>query len=324
MSESYQELDLDNLGAPNVADDIELVNEGEGDVEVVDDKPARIPTTQVEEEDDDEDGAAAPERKGKLTRSQRLKNQRDNYARELEESRKELAALRSKATKAESEATEAAGIGMDFYLKTIEADMRSLRTEFNTAMDNGDRDKLWEVQQKMVELGAEKKAAEREKRNIVPTKAAAPGKEAQPSTPTPPSRGASKNPLTDEWVARHESWFNKDKAMTAATFAIDSEMASEGYTPNEPEYFEELDRRVKEAFPHKFTAKPARSAGSSTPTIQNRAGGQSMPTGKIRVVVTAEDRATAESLGIDITDYARQKAKRDRAQATASQYTEIF
>lgn len=325
MSDGYQEINLEKPGV--ITDDLEIVDEVveevNEEVEEASKPKARVPV--VAEDDENEEviegeGAEATERK-KLTRSDRLKRQRDNYARQNADLQAELQELRGKTVKAETESLEAANIGLDFYMKTLDADMKALRVEFDQAFDSGDRDKLFGVQLKMTELAAEKKQAEREKR-LIPTKAKPDGKEAQPSTPASPPRGAPSKvqPLAEDWVDRNKTWFQKDSAMTAAAYAIDNDMVKEGFAPSDPEYFDELDKRVREAFPHKFPAK----ARPASPTIQNKGGSTATTGGKVRVVITPADREMANHLGLDITEYARSKARREQSQNTANQYTEIF
>ena len=52
--------------------------------------------------------------------------------------------------------------------------------------------------------------------------------------------------------------------------------------------------------------------------------GTPLPTGKVRVTITQSDREMANHLGISVEDYAREKARSERAQQTTSQYTEIL
>ena len=119
MSESgYQEIDLDNPGAKAASaedSDIEIVEESPApEAPVADPEPAPSPA-RAEETDHEEDEASsepASERK-KLTRSQRLKNQRDLYAEQLRDTQARLAAVEARARKAEAEANEGASIGFD-------------------------------------------------------------------------------------------------------------------------------------------------------------------------------------------------------------------
>jgi hypothetical protein len=341
MSESdasYQEIDLDNLPAdpklPSPTDDFEIVDENAAAPEQPA-EPAPAPKTSAanqaaEVEDDGDDGSEAQQGERKrLTRSQRLKAQRDLYAQQLAQAQQEIEALRTKANKFETDSVEAANIGLDFYIQTIDSNMRALRSEFDAAFDAGDRAKIFEVQQRMAELAAEKKQAEREKRAIPPKAGPSPTQTGQTTPPAPASNAAPSQPAPPpaavEWASRNQDWFNKDRVMTAAAFAIDQAMIGEGYQPSDPDYFEELDKRIRTEFPHKFQqAAPAPAARpAASPTIQNRAA--AAPTnGKVRVVITPEDRRFAEQMGIDIQTYAREKAKRERALQTATQYTEIL
>ena len=331
MSDStFQELDLDNLPTnatlEPVADDFEIVDEAAPAPEPVAAPEAPARNTTAEVADDSEDGDETPAERKRLTRSQRLKAQRDLYAQQLNEARQELEVLRARANKFESDSVEAANIGLDFYIQTIDSNMKALRSEFDAAFDAGDRAKIFEVQQRMAELAAEKKQAEREKR-AVPTKAArssdTTGQAPPPPTNTETQPVQKPNPAAVEWAARNAEWFNKDRVMTAAAFAIDQAMVADGFQPSDPDYFEELDKRIRSEFPHKFQASTPAPKPAASPTIQNRSS--VAPTnGKVKVVITADDRRMADQLGLDIQTYAREKARRERALQTTSQYTEIL
>lgn len=339
MSESgYQEIDLENPGAAAAqvqgADDFEIVEENAAPVQpepepvAQQEQPAQQAAPAPEEEDDGDDDSQPAERK-RLTRSQRLKAQRDLYAQQLAAAQQELQVLRGRATKSEAESLEAAAIGLDLYIQNLDSSMRALRSEFDAAFDAGDRSKIFEIQQRMAELAAEKKQAEKEKRSIPPQAArnqqVQSGPATQPQTPPNPQPAPQQAPnqLAVEWAARNQNWFQKDRVMTMAAYTIDQDMVAEGFAPTDPDYFEELDRRLRAEFPHKFAgAKPAAKPAAS-PTIQNRAA--AAPTsGKMKVVITAEDRRFAEQMGLDIQTYAREKARRERAQQSATQYTEIM
>jgi hypothetical protein len=108
--------------------------------------------------------------------------------------------------------------------------------------------------------------------------------------------------------------------MTATARAYDMVMAQEGWDPNEPEYYDELERRMREAFPQKL-GQPAKR--QVQPTVQNR-GSDGGGSGKVRVVITQADKDAAARMGISVEAYARQKVRMEAAQKTASGYTEIL
>lgn len=336
MSESgYQELDLDNPGKAAASEqdsDIEIVEE-------IEEQPAPEPApgpkasepasaTSSEEDDPEEDDSSSEvssERK-KLTRSQRLKNQRDAYARKLAETQARLQDAENRARRYESDANEGAAIGFDLYIKNLDTAMQALRRDFDLAFDSGDREKIFEVQQKMAIITAERAQVERDKRSVAPRvqpqQQAAP--QPQPRAQAPQPR-REPSPAAVEWYERNKDWFGKDAVMTSGAKAVDQQMVADGYSPTDPDYFEELDKRLRREFPHKLgnkSATPARQPANN-PTIQNRSAPASV-SGKLRVSITQADREEARKLGISIEDYAREKAKVERAQNTPSQYTEIF
>ena len=337
MSEGgYKELDLDNPGKPvdaGAESDFEIVHEGlEQPVTEIVEEPAPAPAAtkaqEPESEADDEDDVtpepSSGERSKKLTRSQRLKAQRDAYARQLADTQAKLAEAHARAKKFEQDANDGAAIGFELYAKSLDASMQALRREFDLAFDSGDREKIFEVQQKMASLVAEKQQIERDRRTLPTKPAPQTGSETQPqptaTRPNPPRKTPS--PAAMEWYERNKTWFNKDVVMTAGARVIDQQMVADGYAPDDPDYFEELDRRLKAEFPAKLGGR-TQPRPTANPTIQNRAS-PAPTSGKIRVTITQADRDMANHLGISVEEYAREKARAERASQTASQYTEIL
>ena len=331
MSDGYKELDLSNPGkpgAPEAESEFEIVHEGleTPETEIVE-EPAPTPVAKAPEpetdEDDDEPAEPPSGERRKLTRSQRLKAQRDAYAKQLADAQTRLAALETRATRAEAEANEGAAIGFDLYIKQLDTSMLALRRDFDAAYDSGDRDKIFEIQQQIASITAAKAQAEKERR-LIPTK---PTQQSGSATPQQTSTNAparkTPSPAAMEWYERNKTWFNKDPVMTAGARAIDQQMVRDGYAPDDPDYFEELDKRLKNEFPSKLGGRTTPARQANNPTIQNRATPSASP-GKVRVTITQSDREMANHLGISVEDYAREKARSERAQQTTSQYTEIL
>ena len=331
MSDGYKELDLSNPGKPGTPEaesEFEIVHEGleQQETEIVE-EPAPAPAAKAPEpeaEDDDDEAPEAPSgERRKLTRSQRLKAQRDAYARQLADAQTRLAALETRATRAEAEANEGAAIGFDLYIKQLDTSMHALRRDFDAAYDSGDRDKIFEIQQQIASITAAKAQAEKERRTI-PTKPTQQSGSATPQqTSARPAPKRTPSPAAMEWYERNKTWFNKDPVLTAGARVIDQQMVADGYAPNDPDYFEELDKRLKTEFPSKLGGRTTSARQANNPTIQNRTSPATSP-GKIRVTITQSDREMANHLGISVEDYAREKARSERAQQTTSQYTEIM
>ena len=332
MSEGgYKELDLDNPGKPGADSDLEIIHEEleQPETEIVQEEAPAVkakapaPEPEVDDEDDTPEPSSG-ERSKKLTRSQRLKAQRDAYARQLADAQAQLTEARNRAAKFEQDANEGATIGFDLYAKSLDSSLQALRRDFDVAFDSGDREKIFEVQQKMASIVAEKQQVERDRRSI-PTKPAPQSGSDTPQQPTAtPPRRAAPSPGAVEWYERNKTWFNKDPVMTAGARVIDQQMVADGYAPDDPDYFDELDKRLKSEFPTKLGGKTTQARQpASNPTIQNRGTPAATP-GKIRVTITQADRDMAGHLGISVEDYAREKARAERAAQTTSQYTEIL
>lgn len=333
MSGTYQEIDLDDPGKE--PEDIEIVNEEVETPATPEQEQSADPPQPQQTSEEDEEGEAGDGEGGskKRTRSQRLKAQRDHWAKLAQEAEARARAAEERAARLEQTATDSTAVGMDLLINNIDAEIKTLRADFNAAFDAGDRDKVFDIQQKLAEKAAEKKQAERE-RAAIPTKRAPKdqdgGATQQPTKETPNGQTSSRrepSPEAKAWFARNKDWYLKDKVATAVANAIDAEMTQEeGMDANtDPDYFEELDRRVRAALPHKFKAeeRQTQTTGGKASTVVTNKGNPPASNGKVRVTITKEDRLMASHLGITIEEYAREKAKRERAINTPNQYTEI-
>jgi hypothetical protein len=131
------------------------------------------------------------------------------------------------------------------------------------------------------------------------------------------------DPLAVEWSQKPEnSWFNKDQIMTVAALTIDAQLKQEGYDSSTPEFYQEVDNRLRREFPHKFSGETSVEVGSQ-PTQQVVAGqSRSSPAsgkGK-KVKLTQADVKLAQKWNIPLEKYAAEKARADRA---AGEYVPI-
>ena len=51
-------------------------------------------------------------------------------------------------------------------------------------------------------------------------------------------------------------WFQKDKVMTNAAFAIHEDLVTQGFDPESDEYYTEIDNKLRGYFPNKFPEGP--------------------------------------------------------------------
>jgi hypothetical protein len=89
-------------------------------------------------------------------------------------------------------------------------------------------------------------------------------------------------------------WFDpsgKDEDSVIVT-ALDNKIVSEGYQPDDEEYWDELRRRVKARLPHKFRAEPKRKAPPTS-------GGRDVPqTVRKQIYVSPERKKAMQDAGI--------------------------
>jgi hypothetical protein len=90
--------------------------------------------------------------------------------------------------------------------------------------------------------------------------------------------------------------------MTFAAFGIHRELVEEqGYDPTSDEYYEEVDKRMKQNFPTKFSQEqqaPVQQVAASTPGVAGKKGAR-------KVKLTPSQVAIAKRLGVPLTEYAK-------------------
>jgi len=119
-----------------------------------------------------------------------------------------------------------------------------------------------------------------------------------PTQSTPPP-----DPKAEDWADNNE-WFGKDNAMTYTAFDLHRKLTEEeGYDPKSDSYYEEIDKRIKLEFPHKFgkveqqISKPTQNVASAT---------RSSKTSRKTVKLTSSQVAIAKKLRVPLEEYARQ------------------
>jgi len=105
-------------------------------------------------------------------------------------------------------------------------------------------------------------------------------------------------PEAEDW-AENNKWFNKDRVMTASAMVIHQDLAEEGFDLNSEDYYNEISKRIRKEFPHKFegSAKPTQRVASAVRT--------NTATGRRTVKLTPSQVAIAKKLGVPLEEYAK-------------------
>jgi hypothetical protein len=124
-------------------------------------------------------------------------------------------------------------------------------------------------------------------------------------------------PLASDWVKENSNWFNKPgyRKETAMAYGIDAELTEEGWDVNDPEYYNEMTRRLKSSnLPHfnkseESSSQTDKNVVQKANRVQSPVAGVSRKKGidSNRVKLTSDDLDTARKFGIDINDEAALK-----------------
>ena len=115
------------------------------------------------------------------------------------------------------------------------------------------------------------------------------------------------DPKAEDWASRN-GWFGNDSAMTYTAFDIHKTLVEkEGYDPKTDEYYEEVDRRIRVEFPHKFDKIDGQTTERTKP-VQNVASAKrsSSTRRKKTVRLSPSQVAIAKRIGLPLEEYAKQ------------------
>ena len=115
-------------------------------------------------------------------------------------------------------------------------------------------------------------------------------------------RAKQPDPKAEEWAEENE-WFGSDSIMTNAAYAIHNDLATEGFDLSSDEYYDELNSRMRNAFPHKFRKPQADISNVQNVAPATRSVGI---TGRSRQIkLTPSEVSIARRLGVPLEEYAK-------------------
>ena len=188
------------------------------------------------------------------------------------------------------------------YSSRVETQMATAEQDLAKAIDLGDTNGVIEAQRKITKLAIENDRAQQAKvqqeRYTQQTKAQ---QEAQVRQPMPQQQVRRPDPKAEKWAQRND-WFGEDEAMTYAAFGIHKKLVEdEGFDPQTDDYYNELDKRIANEFPHKLNGgskRPAQTVASVSRSTSGRSSGK-------KVRLTPSQVAIAKKLGVPLEEYAK-------------------
>ena len=193
------------------------------------------------------------------------------------------------------------------FADRVEAQMTQAKNELKQAMDLGDVDKQVEAQAKISRLSIEEERAashkaQRERlQQEMQAQGVDPNQPQMPQQPMPrqPAPPRQPDPKAQKWAEKNE-WFGTDEPMTLTSFSIHRKLMEEGFDAQSDSYYNEVDKRMRETFPHKFEQQVS---PSQTVASANRAAPGKARKGSVRL--TPSQVAIAKKLGVPLQEYAK-------------------
>lgn len=206
---------------------------------------------------------------------------------------------------------------MTEYGGRLEVEQKQVEADLKRAVELGDADATVSAQQRLTQLAVAKdrydqaKVAQQQREEQEKQQ-----EEQQPTLPyqqpqTQQQQAPKKaDPKAEDWAARNK-WFGQDEAMTYAAFGIHKRLIEdEGFDGKSDEYYNELDRRLRDRFPREFEGN-VESETSPRKVTQSVAGvsrSSTAPTSSGRnrkVRLTPSQVQIAKKLGVPLEEYAK-------------------
>ncbi len=190
------------------------------------------------------------------------------------------------------------------YGNRVKAETEDAKKRLKEAMDAGDIDTQVQAQQDLARLAIENervKATEAKKKRVQASEGGqqvqqpqVPPQQRMQQPPPPP------DPKAEDWAEKNE-WFGKDEPMTLTSFSIHRKLVEQGFDPSSDEYYAEIDKQMKDTFPHKFSS----DGGTPTQTVAsvNRSNQPARRKGTVRL--TPSQVAISKKLGVPLSEYAK-------------------
>jgi hypothetical protein len=198
----------------------------------------------------------------------------------------------------------------------IDTQIAALKQVVRQAREEGDLDTETEAQERLTAILMDQRqvqqaAAQRQQQDQLAAYQAQQRQALQQQQQVQQPQPSEPDPRAEDW-AEQNAWFGKDTAMTHAVFGIHAQLINqEKFDPQSEEYYDELDRRIREAFPHKFQSgnagqapqkqQRARSAHSVAPATRS----SGVNSARRSVKLTPSQVAIAKKLGVPLEEYAK-------------------
>ena len=266
----------------------------EDDVEIYDDTPEQdrgkehLGDVEIPEDEISQYSKNVQHRLKQLSRNVHdERREKERRAREHQEALKYAKAVAEQNRQLQQRLSQGESVLIESHKDRVNARLAQAERDYKDAYEAGDTDKMLDAQKRLASYSAE----QREVENYRPVYQNVPLQPQQSSVQMPQIVPDEK---TRRWVAQNE-WFEKDREMRSFALGVHDDLVARGITPSSEEYFERIEKRVREVFPKYFGAKkPA-----------NVVAPASRSTGSSKIRLSKSEVAIAKRLGVPLQEYAK-------------------
>ena len=293
---------------------VDVANAGQEDqIEIEFEEPQEEEKPQIETQEEvieekapELDGIETKGAEKRIRQLIRQRKERDEHIQALIQKNEELNTnLRTK----DKEVNILGKSSLDVSEKQLTDKIELARAVYTEAFEEGDKDRVLKAQEMLNDAQIDLKSVTAAKNNYQEIEDVP--QQAQPQPQQQVRQQPANDPRAEDWASKN-NWFGKDNVMTAAALAIDAELKGEGYDPADQDFYQEIDNRLKKAFPQKLGKSQERVQENTSQPAQVVSGGsRSSSSSSRKVKLSKEDVALAQKWNIPLEKYAAEKLKVD-------------
>ena len=195
------------------------------------------------------------------------------------------------------------------YLSEAQNRLNSQRAQANAVLKNAYQDQDWDKVTKaqgiLDKITVEESKLANTKSVAVEQPTNYQNYQAPMQQQAPVQQQAKPDPEAEDWAGKN-TWFGEDETMTLAAFNIHRKLIEEeGFDTSDSTYYDEIDKRIRTEFPHKFsTGDEVKSNGKMQQNVAP--AGRSDSSGRKRQVkLSASEVQMAKRLNVPLSEYAK-------------------
>ena len=192
------------------------------------------------------------------------------------------------------------------YLSEAQNRLNSQRAQANAVLKNAYQEQDWDKVTKAQGILDKITVEESKLANTTPVQVEQPTSYQNYQAPIQQQAPVQQpDPAAEDWASKNE-WFGEDETMTLAAFNIHRKLIEEeGFDTSDATYYDEIDKRIRTEFPHKFSTGDEVKSNSKMQQNVAPAGRSDSSGRKRQVKLSASEVQMAKRLNVPLSEYAK-------------------